>query len=172
MEAFSLSPSSTEAVNTRSGSPLPSSRRRPSGAASAHSTVIEVAPRPVSSPQQATSDPPVASIGSSTNTSRSTRDAGSEAMYASGWKVTSLRASPTKPIWDSGSIPWAVSAMPSPARSTGTISGGLGQPQPAARQGHNRGRAAQPEADRVGDRRADRLLGDLQVAGGLVHQHL
>ena len=66
----------------------------------------------------------MASIGSSTNTSRSTSDSGSEAMYASGWKVSSLRASPTKPICDSGSIRCAVSAMPSPARSTGTISGG------------------------------------------------
>ena len=54
------------AVKTRSGRPLSSSRWMPSGAASAHSTVIDVAPRAVSSPQQCTSEPPVASIGSST----------------------------------------------------------------------------------------------------------
>ena len=89
-----------------------------------HALAGDVAPRSVSSPQQCTSEPPVASIGSRTKTSRSTSDFGSEAMYASGWKVTSLRARPTKPICDSGSIPCAVSAMPRPARSTGTISGG------------------------------------------------
>jgi hypothetical protein len=41
---------------------------------------MSVAPRSVSSVQQFTSEPPVASIGSSTNTARPTREAGSEAM--------------------------------------------------------------------------------------------
>ena len=46
-------------------------------------------------------------------------------MYARGSKVSSSRARPTKPIDDSGSSASAESAMPRPARSTGTISGGL-----------------------------------------------
>ena len=46
-------------------------------------------------------------------------------MYARGSNVSSSRARPTKPIDDSGSSASVASAMPSPARSTGTISGGL-----------------------------------------------
>ena len=72
-----------------------------------------------------TIDPPVASIGSSTNTGRPASDSGSDSMYGVGWSVSSSRASPTKPICDSGISACAGSAMPSPARSTGTSSGGL-----------------------------------------------
>ena len=45
-------------------------------------------------------------------------------MYGVGSWVRSSRASPTNPICDSGSRLKAASAMPSPARSTGTSSGG------------------------------------------------
>jgi hypothetical protein len=46
-------------------------------------------------------------------------------MYGVGNSVTSSRAKPTKPIRDSGISARAWSAMPSPARSTGTSNGGL-----------------------------------------------
>jgi hypothetical protein len=52
-------------------------------------------------------------------------------MYARGSYVCSSRASPTKPIDDSGSRASAESAMPRPARSTGTISGGLASRLPS-----------------------------------------
>ena len=78
MYAVELSPSSTAPTTTRSGSPLSSSRRSPSGAATAHTTVMSSAPRSVSRRQQCTSEPPVASIGSSTSTGRPVSDAGSD----------------------------------------------------------------------------------------------
>ena len=71
-----------------------------------------------------TIDPPVASIGSSTYTGRSASDSGSDSMYGVGCSVCSSRASPTNPICDSGISACAWSAMPRPARSTGTSSGG------------------------------------------------
>ncbi len=72
----------------------------------------------------------MASIGSSTITGRPTSDSGSDAMYGVGSWVCSSRASPTKPICDSGSRLNAASAMPRPARSTGTSSGGLASAVP------------------------------------------
>ena len=75
----------------------------------------------------------MAIIGSSTNTGRSERSSGSDSMYGVGCRVSSLRASPTKPIWASGISLCAWSAMPSPARSTGTSSGGLASQCPSAR---------------------------------------
>ena len=72
-----------------------------------------------------TIEPPVASIGSSTNTGRPARESGSDSMYGFGWWVSSSRATPTNPICDSGMNACAASTMPSPARSTGTSSGGL-----------------------------------------------
>nr|CRL70211.1 hypothetical protein CPGR_00411 [Mycolicibacter nonchromogenicus] len=52
------------------------------------------------------------------------RSAGSEVRYGTGWWVASLRATPTKPTSASGIRAWAASTIPSPARSTGTGSGG------------------------------------------------
>ena len=72
-----------------------------------------------------TIDPPVASIGSSTYTRRPCSDSGSDSMYGVGSRVSSSRARPTKPICDSGMSECAWSAIPSPARSTGTSSGGF-----------------------------------------------
>ena len=70
-------------------------------------------------------DPPVASIGSSTSTGRPASDSGNDSMYGMGRNVRSSLASPTKPICASGISLCASSAMPSPARSTGTSSGGF-----------------------------------------------
>ncbi|ODR07773.1 hypothetical protein AWC25_25085 [Mycobacterium sherrisii] len=70
-------------------------------------------------------DPPVASIGSSTITGRWSNLSGSDSMYGNGWWVSSSRATPTKPTCASGIAAWASSIMPSPARNTGTSSGGL-----------------------------------------------
>jgi hypothetical protein len=53
-------------------------------------------------------------------------------MYARGSKVYSSRARPTKPIEDSGSSESAASAMPRPARSTGTSKGGWARRTPSA----------------------------------------
>ena len=97
----------------------------PSGAASTQQTMTSVQPRSTSSWQQCSSEPPVASIGSSTSTGRPARSPGSDSMYARGSNVSSSRARPTNPIDDSGSSASAASAIPRPARSTGTISGGL-----------------------------------------------
>ena len=80
MNIRSLSPRSIAAVTRRSGSPVRSSRAMPSGAASTHSTVMSGHPRPASSLQQCSSDPPVASIGSSTSTGRPARSGGSDSM--------------------------------------------------------------------------------------------
>ena len=66
----------------------------------------------------------MASIGSSTKTGRPAREPGSDTMYGVGWWVASSRATPTNPICDSGTNVCAASTMPSPARSTGTSSGG------------------------------------------------
>ena len=73
---------------------------------------------------------------------------------ACGSWVCSSRASPTKPICDSGSRLNAASAMPSPARSTGTSSGGLA--------------IATPVVGATGV--VIGTLGVGQVAGGLVDQ--
>ena len=63
-------------------------------------------------------------------TGRPASESGSDAMYGCGSCVCSSRARPTKPICDSGSRLNAASAMPSPARSTGTSSGGLASTVP------------------------------------------
>ena len=68
------------AVNSRPARPLRSTAATPSGAASAHTTVMSVAPRLTSSWQQWMSDPPVASIGSSSSTERPASSSGSEDM--------------------------------------------------------------------------------------------
>ena len=54
-------------------------------------------------------------------------------MYGTGWWVSSSRATPTKPICASGISACAASTMPSPARSTGTSSGGLASRYPTVR---------------------------------------
>ena len=66
----------------------------------------------------------MASIGSSTNTGRPSSESGSDTMYGVGSWVSSSRATPTNPICDSGMNACAASTIPSPARSTGTSSGG------------------------------------------------
>ena len=70
-----------------------------------------------------TSVPPVASIGSRTNTSRPVRSAGSRLAYVDATSVSSLRAMPTKPTSAIGSSRVMPSSMPMPARSIGTMSG-------------------------------------------------
>ena len=97
----------------------------PSGAASTQIAVTSLAPRPTSRPIVCAIEPPVASMGSSANTGRPARDSGSDSMYGIGWWVSSLRAMPTKPVWASGMSACAASTIPSPARSTGTSSGGF-----------------------------------------------
>jgi hypothetical protein len=54
-------------------------------------------------------------------------------MYGVGSSVSSLRARPTNPICASGISLCAWSAMPSPARSTGTSSGGFASQYPSVR---------------------------------------
>jgi hypothetical protein len=78
MNAFSLSRSSIAAVTSRIGSPADSSRAMPSGAASTQITVMSVQPRSASRRQQCSSEPPVASIGSSTSTGSPLRSVGSD----------------------------------------------------------------------------------------------
>ena len=68
MYAISLSPSSTATVNSRAFGATFSSAAMPSGAATTHNTVISAAPRLCSRPMVCFSDPPVASMGSSTIT--------------------------------------------------------------------------------------------------------
>ncbi len=100
----------------------------PSGAATAHTAVTSSAPRSASSSIVWTIEPPVASIGSSTNTGRPASDSGSDTMYVTAWWVSSSRAMPTNPTCDSGTNACAASTIPSPARSTGTSSGGCARP--------------------------------------------
>ncbi|GAB4983975.1 hypothetical protein MAHJHV58_11630 [Mycobacterium avium subsp. hominissuis] len=93
---------------------------------------MSVAPRRCNSPRVCTIEPPVASIGSSTITDLPASLSGSAAKYGTGRWVCSSRATPTKPTSASGSAACAGSTMPSPARSTGTSSGGLTSRVPAA----------------------------------------
>ncbi|ORX03073.1 hypothetical protein AWC29_17955 [Mycobacterium triplex] len=51
--------------------------------------------------------------------------AGNDSMYGKGRCVCSSRATPTKPTSASGIAACASSTIPSPARNTGTSSGGL-----------------------------------------------
>ena len=97
----------------------------PSGAASAHTTVIgSGASR---SAQQlascARSEPPVASIGSITITGRPASDSGSLFTYGFGANVSSSRLMPMNPTSASGSSSWAACTNPSPARRIGTTTG-------------------------------------------------
>ena len=69
------------------------------------------------------SEPPVASIGSSTITCRPARLSGSLLTYGLGWWVSSSRATPMNPTSALGSRSWAACRKPSPARSTGTTTG-------------------------------------------------
>ncbi|OBH41193.1 hypothetical protein A5682_24330 [Mycobacterium mantenii] len=77
-------------------------------------------------------DPPVASMGSRTITGLPASLAGSASRYGTGTWVSSSRATPTNPTSASGIAACAASTMPSPARSTGTSSGGLTKRVPAA----------------------------------------
>ena len=72
--------SSTLAVTTRTGRPLSARRVMPSGAARTQIAVTSVVPRSVRSPMVCAIDPPVASMGSSTNTGRPASDSGSDSM--------------------------------------------------------------------------------------------
>ena len=112
-------------MTTRTGRPLSRSRATPSGAASTQIAVTSLAPRSTSRPIVCCIEPPVASIGSSTKTGRPASESGSDSMYGIGWWVSSLRAMPTNPVCASGMSACAASTIPSPARSTGTSSGGL-----------------------------------------------
>ena len=64
--------------------------------------------------------PPVASMGSSTSTSRSSMSEGSLQKYSTGCKVSSLRYSPMKPTLAAGIRLSMPSSMPMPARRMGT----------------------------------------------------
>ena len=90
------------AVTTRTGSPLPRRCSMPSGAASTQIAVTSVGAALGEQPDGVAIDPPVASIGSSTNTGRPASDSGSDSMYGIGWWVSSSRAIPTNPICASG----------------------------------------------------------------------
>ncbi|OBI40760.1 hypothetical protein A5708_02295 [Mycobacterium colombiense] len=79
-----------------------------------------------------TIDPPVASMGSRTITGLFASLSGSASRYGTGRWLSSLRATPTKPTSASGIAACAASTMPSPARSTGTSSGGLTRRVPTA----------------------------------------
>ena len=96
----------------------------PSGAHSAHTTVIGVgASRSSSSSTVCTSEPPVASIGSTTITGRPASDSGSLLTYGFGANVSSSRLTPMNPTSASGSSSWAAWTNPSPARRIGTTTG-------------------------------------------------
>ena len=70
----------------------------PSGAASTQTTmIVPVAPRSSSSWQVCASDPPVASIGSSTMHCRPARFSGSLLTYGLGWNVSSSRRHADEP---------------------------------------------------------------------------
>ena len=70
-----------------------------------------------------TSEPPVASIGSTTITGRPASDSGSLLTYGLGANVSSSRLIPTNPTSASGSNSWAAWTNPSPARRIGTTTG-------------------------------------------------
>ena len=124
MNAWSFRCSSTVAVTTCTDSPAVRSRSIPSGAQSAHTTMIgSGAPRSRSSSHVWTSDPPVASIGSTTITGRPASDSGSLLTYGLGANVSSSRLIPTNPTSASGSNSWAAWTNPSPARRIGTTTG-------------------------------------------------
>ena len=57
---------------------------------------------------------------------------GNASRYGTGAWVSSSRATPTNPASASGIAACAASSMPSPARSTGTSSGGLTKRVPTA----------------------------------------
>ena len=85
--------------------------------------MIRSAPRSLSSWTVVTSVPPVASIGSSTKTSRPVRSAGSRFAYAVATRLVSSRTMPRKPTSAVGSSRVIPSSIPRPARRTGTTSG-------------------------------------------------
>ena len=76
----------------------------PSGAANTQTTmIVPVTPRSSSSWQVWPSEPPVASIGSSTMHCRPASDSGSLLTYGLGWNVSSSRDTPMKPTSALGS---------------------------------------------------------------------
>ena len=125
MYPLAFSRSSTAPVTTRTVSPgnASSTRASPSGAASRQIAVTAAAPRSRSMPITVTRVPPVASIGSSTKTSRPVRSTGSRFAYVEATSDSSSRTMPTNPTLAIGSSRVMPSSMPMPARSTGTISG-------------------------------------------------
>ena len=84
MKAFSSSPSSMLAMTRRTGWPDAASASTPAGAATTHTAVTSVAPRATSKSMVCTIEPPVASIGSSTNTGIPDRSAGRDSRYGTG----------------------------------------------------------------------------------------
>ena len=102
----------------------------PSGAHTTQTTVMSAARRACSSPTVCAIEPPVASIGSSTITGCVLKSSGRDSRYGVGSWVSSLRATPTNPTFASGISMCALSTIPSPARSTGTSSGGAASRDP------------------------------------------
>ena len=94
-----------------------------SGAQRAHTAVIGSASRSISSSIVCTSDPPVASIGSTTITGRPANDSGSLLTYGFGANVSSSRLIPMNPTSAAGSSSWAACTNPSPRRRIGTTTG-------------------------------------------------
>ena len=121
----------------------------PSGAASAHTDGDRLPGRRARAAARscATSDPPVASIGSITITGRPASDSGSLLTYGLGWNVSSSRLIPMNPTSASGSSSWAACTKPRPARRIGTTTGCT----------------ARRRAGAVGERRLDRAVDRRQV---------
>ena len=127
MYPFSLSRSSSAAVTTVTSTSRPANAssmcRSPSGAARRQMAVTSRAPRSSSSEMAATSVPPVASIGSSTNTWRSCRSWGSRSAYVVARSEVSSRTMPRNPTSAVGMSFIIPLSMPSPARRMGTTMG-------------------------------------------------
>ena len=111
------------AVTTRALRPLARNRLETSGAASTHTTMISAAPRSESSRTQCSSEPPVAIIGSSTIAyGRSGPRGSTRGRPGTGGLL--VTGQPDEAHLGLGQQAAAASAMPSPARNTGTSSGG------------------------------------------------
>ena len=95
----------------------------PSGAPSRQIAVTSCAPRLKRKVIAAPSEPPVASIGSSTKHWRSLRSSGSRSAYVVGWKVSSSRTMPRNPTSAVGRSFTIPSSIPRPARRIGTTIG-------------------------------------------------
>ena len=112
--------------------PVERKNSMPSGAAKTQAMVSGIgAPRSARSLQPWASDPPVASIGSSTKQVRPSRRDGSFATYSLGACVFSSRCTPTTAMSASGRSSIAAGNIPRPARKIGTSTGRLASAMPS-----------------------------------------